>query len=917
MKKQNRIISLFLAMIMIVTNFFVLSSIEVSAATAASIEGLGLSSDTVSIGDSVQVEGRVKSGSYYLRAIALEVRNLGNDSHGKDIDRIDWDFDQKKTSYSLSNLNELIIGSYTCEACKTTETLGVGRHRIDVHVGLYDSKGNVATGFTKNLYVTVTEDEEITVQDIDADISGTEVEFTVKTNLAAKHGIILVVDDTYELDMIDWEMDIYSKYIKYTGTHNFNIAGNREITVYALDKYGDIIYGSEDYITINITSNGKIESPKVSTLTNQTITANEDFSVAWNEVTVPNGNEVTYNVFVMDEDKNNVRVNSSPITGTSYTIDGSYFSNEGEYVVSVIAIADGYEQSDDDLSAISLYVIENEDPVILGIEPSKKTVSVGETFTITVTTNSDAQGVIVYVDSIDNNWIAGECYEKSKNDTYTFTYSFNKTGKEDSYGNDISSKRTLIACPIDSKGNILTEYNAIYDVSVTVNPANYSFNDFAAHDTIVDFGKSVTIKWDSVSSKNGAQVYYKLWIDNILIAENLTSNSYTISADKLQSFGAGSFGIMVIATADQHRQKQGSIGTLTIRGDGIITPGDANGDGKINASDAVKLRNYLANNDSTSIPTNGSINAGADLNKDGKINGKDLTRLLVILAQNGEIIPQEPEPEIPSIPEKNHTYTVSLPLDTANLKSTTDKTIYVMPVNGYFALRAYDETGKAYRLDKVGISIEFSNPSIFSFGGDTLVAKKCGYCVVIFKQVIDGKTKETRYDIHVGTTQASTFIWPSSYQYTSDDYDYVSLCLDMMYSLDKANTPNYEELEMGLGDLILEGMGDWKDRLQNLIQGDINFETKIIKESLALFIDNYAKEFENANKEIEENAKKDALDVVEMLKLIDDLSDELDQNIGGVKDLIDSITYIRSNNVTIEKIAELQSQIDWMYKNGS
>ena len=55
--------------------------------------------------------------------------------------------------------------------------------------------------------------------------------------------------------------------------------------------------------------------------------------------------------------------------------------------------------------------------------------------------------------------------------------------------------------------------------------------------------------------------------------------------------------------------------------------GDVNGDGLINTSDVILLRQYLAHYDDDTRTSDISVSAGADVNEDGTVNGKDLVLL--------------------------------------------------------------------------------------------------------------------------------------------------------------------------------------------------------------------------------------------------------------------------------------------------
>ncbi len=607
-------------------------------------------------------------------------------------------------------------------------------------------------------------------------------------------------------------------------------------------------------------------------------------------------------------------------SGGYYKVDDFIIDEPGIYELYVNMYAKNGTLEDFESKKYEFEVLPSSIPEILDISVSSNPVSVAEEFTITVKTNASAHGVVLYCDN--ENWEIGKRTNKASSNIYTFTYKFEKTNKTDLDGYDVTNTRKIFAYPYDSAGNIVTASESMGDYNIIVNPAEYTFSDFEVHDCVTVIGNSVTITWESVSAQNGATVYYNLWIDNEIVAENLTSNSYVLSEAQVQKLGVGAYGIMVMVSAEQCRMKQ-SIGGLTIKADPNVNvyPGDVNGDGRTDAIDVTKLKKYLANYDETNPAKQSYVNPiGADVNGDGKINGKDLSALYVKL-ENENIKPPEPEPEpdIPStLPVVKHTYTVNVPLDKADLKATTGRTIYLMPKYGYVKLVAYDETGKEVKLSQAGITIDISNANgIVTFDGFTLKAVKGGYGVISYTQAVNGKKTTTEIAIHVGEASASSSKWPSSYQYTKDDYEYVSICLDLLYSLNSADVPNYNELEMGLGDTILEGMGDWKDRLSNILQNEWNFETQIIKESIALFIDYYADELESIVKENNEIAKKDADNITDLLEEIYRASDEVDKSIGGVVDLIGAISDMRETQVTIEKIARLQAQVEWMYENGT
>jgi len=193
---------------------------------------------------------------------------------------------------------------------------------------------------------------------INASGSGMTFTFTVTCNKYANHGILLYADE-YPLD-INWEKSISGNSIVYTGTVAFSLSGERKITAYALDSNGNCVLDSDAIksITINAKSKGVIDAPSIITPNPSTVKKGDGLYLSWNRPTNPVGVEIKYNIYVL-HNGDNVCVNVAPITTTSYTIPAKYFSAAGDYIVSVIAIADDYTQSNDDDSAIAVKVVTN------------------------------------------------------------------------------------------------------------------------------------------------------------------------------------------------------------------------------------------------------------------------------------------------------------------------------------------------------------------------------------------------------------------------------------------------------------------------------------------------------------------------------------------------------------------------------
>ena len=94
-----------------------------------------------------------------------------------------------------------------------------------------------------------------------------------------------------------------------------------------------------------------------------------------------------------------------------------------------------------------------------------------------------------------------------------------------------------------------------------------------------------------------------------------------------------------------------------------VTYGDANGDGKIDGRDIIRLRKYLASYDSETGTSDVVIGLGADCNGDGKIDGRDLIRLRKYLASYDEDTGTSPVTLGPETPNSSNELQVYISVD--------------------------------------------------------------------------------------------------------------------------------------------------------------------------------------------------------------------------------------------------------------
>lgn len=204
------------------------------------------------------------------------------------------------------------------------------------------------------------------------------------------------------------------------------------------------------------------------------------------------------------------------------------------------------------------------DPQVNSITSSMNPVSVGKEFSITITTNSSTAGIQLFVkENGDKHNLGSTTAVNSQTSTtksFVLKYTFNSTGLIED-GIYVTNTRRIYAYPIDANGNVIEDdsVGSYYDITVT--PADYTLGDFTAYDTEVELGENATIGWSAASAETNDTVYYNVYIgtktSNILLTPNKTSaRSITVDSSLLKEIGAGTYAVMVIATAANHGQKQ-------------------------------------------------------------------------------------------------------------------------------------------------------------------------------------------------------------------------------------------------------------------------------------------------------------------------------------------------------------------------
>ena len=444
-----------------------------------------------------------------------------------------------------TNDNRLVKEGITSRSCSIPSSFfaNEGQYVITLYA--------LAPGYTQNatgatLVVNVKNDDSVYVMSVTPSTTDTktltDVDFTIKASTSAKYGVAIYAGK-YHLATVKNKTS-YSGYIKYVyDNHNFTSGGVKNIYVYPLDASDNIIQDEGAYATcsIQVTATSACGSPSISTATNQTISFNSDFKVAWTKPSVPSSG-VKYNVYVRHSytedgeplDNADIVVNSSMISSTSLTIDSSYFTEKGSYTITVYAMAPGYTQSSP--AAITVYVT---DGYRLQVNAKELTAyeGGGKGNNITVTAN------IGWSVSSDVNWISFSTSSGNGNGQFYPIIDANDSAEERS-GNIIVSGGGITRKILVKQGGVLINTSAQEDSVYNQDVATVRVEVFAqekagieryvlTEGVSVSYGRSTT-KTDS----NGiATIAYDADSGYDLIISKAGYSSQTIEAKRLSNNG--------------------------------------------------------------------------------------------------------------------------------------------------------------------------------------------------------------------------------------------------------------------------------------------------------------------------------------------------------------------------------------------
>ena len=348
------------------------------------------------------------------------------------------------------------------------------RHKVLYSDGSYDMEDCAASACVCGRQYPDPVVENPSLSEVKAIASGMTGYFTVKGNADAKYGIVLYADG-YKLDKIVWTSSESNGTITYTGEHIFNQPGTRSIVVYAIDKDGNEVKGDGKFASTSIVlePNGRCDSPIITTVNNQKLEVGNSFKVSWDKPIAPTGVTFKYNVYV-DNGTTNICV-AEQISANSYTIPANKLNKAGVYTISVIAMATGYQQSDDDNATINLIITDSSKKSLGTVVITSPTVGSyvdsGNELSITWKITGDVPDrYIVNITGVDSQHItvsgttakvaAGVLGGKG-------TYTISVTAEKEGYVSSIGRTSIIVECQHSQKTFIQYIYEDFKNVDAT------------------------------------------------------------------------------------------------------------------------------------------------------------------------------------------------------------------------------------------------------------------------------------------------------------------------------------------------------------------------------------------------------------------------------------------------------------------
>ena len=230
--------------------------------------------------------------------------------------------------------------------------------------------------------------------------------------------------------------------------------------------------------------------------------------------------------------------------------------------------------------------------------------------------------------------------------------------------------------------------------------------------------------------------------------------------------------------------------------------------------------------------------------------------------------------------------TVSLPV--------SGKTILLVPLYGYGRFNIYNRaTEEILPWEESGFYYEISN-NIGEFTLDnygTLVGKKCGIAHLSIYLIVDGekeyllkdqpifvaecsfKATESQSTYSMNTEKSKTYA-----TFAQSDKEYIAMCLDLAYSLNKVTSPTM--CEVGVFGNIMNGISNFTENLAAALREGpkYNPEKEEIKRNLATVISKYAGMSQATLDQQSQAIKEKALQNTQVMITLLDAFAELEKN---------------------------------------